>query len=541
MFSAHQPFSGPPRVSSSQMANCQKPNDRHNKNRKFNKVSVGLEELIERYRSGLSHPVSLLHQLASTMQFHLEMKETVTVEGVYKFYFAFCVVIDGHQYKTGMGTTKKKARYKAAELALVDLLPLLEKQKSTFTKVLSEAALQPSPQVKDKSSHLEIQANLPTESNFQIPNAVKDQLVKLMNRHPQFSACAASIAAFVIETSTGFEVVAVGTGNYSTKESISTCGCMVHDSHAVVTARRSFMRFLYQHLLMFYSKEANLVENSIFHRSDNVLLSLKRDIKLHLYLNQVPKGTIKIPPYLSLRPHTLSSRQMSAELGLHVSVEGKVFSVLTIAPELLTTKVISVSPMDKIAQWQVLGYQGALLSHFIQPIYVQSISVGNEDLRGMEMTVNQQTEDITNQLPGLYFMMRPRISAVPTVVSASDNHVDPVTYGFNWCEGDGSIEVVDGLIGRTIEESPFKSGPSRLCKAEMFRHFKLVAKDAQRQDLLDTHSYREAKSLATQYQEAKNVWQTILMQQGFGSWPEKLMVSDHFDRIECELLNLKLK
>ncbi|XP_077466038.1 adenosine deaminase domain-containing protein 1 [Stigmatopora argus] len=295
---------------------------------------------------------------------------------------------------------------------------------------------------------------------------------------------------------------------------------------------RSFMRFLYQHLLMFFSKEANLVEKSIFQRSDNDLLCLKSGIKLHLYLNQVPKGTVKMPPKLSLRPHTLSSWQMIAEMGLHVSVEGKVFSVLTIAPELLTTKVISVSPKDKIAQWQVLGYQGALLSHFIEPIYVQSISVGNEDLRGMQMTLSHQIEDVTNQLPVLYSMMRPHISAVPTVASASADNVGPVTYGFNGSEGDRSIEVVDGLIGRTIVESPFKSGPalaSRLCKAEMLRYFKIVANDAQRQDLLDTHSYREAKSLATQYQEAKSVWRTTLMQQGFGSWPEKLMVSDNFD------------
>lgn len=44
--------------------------------------------------------------------------------------------------------------------------------------------------------------------------------------------------------------------------------------------------------------------------------------------------------------------------------------------------------------------------------------------------------------------------------------------------------------------SPFKSGTalaSRLCKAAMLHRFKLVAKEAQRQDLLATSSYREAK------------------------------------------------
>ncbi|XP_057706574.1 adenosine deaminase domain-containing protein 1 [Corythoichthys intestinalis] len=518
------------------MANREKPNGQHNKNSKYKnflKDPVGIEVLIKRYRSGESHPVTLLHQMAQTMQFHLEIKETVTTADVSGFFFAFCVVIDGIQYKTGMGITKKEARFKAAELALADLLPVFEKEKHSPVKVL---AMPPFLVVKEESSHSEIQANKPPEresfANFQIPNAVKDQLIKLMNSHPQFSACTASIAAFVIQTSTGCEVVAVGTGNYSTKESISTSGRMVHDSHAVVTARRSLMRFLYQHLLMFFSKMANLVEKSIFQRSNNDLLSLKSGIQLHLYLNQVPKGAIQMPSKLSLRPQTISSWEMSIEMGLHVSVEGKVFPVIAIAPECLHTKVVSLSSMDKIAQWQVLGYQGALLSHFIEPIYVQNIFVGDEDIRGIEMILRQRTEGITNQLPMLYCMVRPHISAVPAVASISADNVGQVTYGFNWSIGDSSIEVVDGLLGKTIDESPFKSGPalsSRLCKAAMLRRYKFVAEGAQRQDLLATPSYREAKRMAKQYQEAKNALRTSLMQQGFGCWPKKLMVSDDFN------------
>lgn len=50
------------------------------------------------------------------------------------FYFAFCVIIDEVQYKTGMGITKKEARLKAAEFALQDLLPTLESLKSFHTE-----------------------------------------------------------------------------------------------------------------------------------------------------------------------------------------------------------------------------------------------------------------------------------------------------------------------------------------------------------------------------------------------------------------------
>lgn len=64
-------------------------------------------------------------------------------------------------------------------------------------------------------------------------------------------------------------------------------------------------RFLYRHLLMFYSQTASLTAKSVFQRnSDGTLLSLKSGISLHLYVNQLPKGTAQIPFKLSRSWHT---------------------------------------------------------------------------------------------------------------------------------------------------------------------------------------------------------------------------------------------
>uniref|UniRef100_A0A8C4ES07 Adenosine deaminase domain containing 1 (testis-specific) n=1 Tax=Dicentrarchus labrax TaxID=13489 RepID=A0A8C4ES07_DICLA len=495
--------------------------------------NVSPETLIARYRQGELNAVSLLHNLAQVLQFHLELKETVTTGNIAGLYFAFCVVIDGVEYKTGMGITKKEARLKAAVLAVQDLLPTWESQKS----VLPEASGVPPPlPVKEQPSISDIHPcraihERKNSVNLQIPNAVRGQLTKLMNSHPEFSACAGTTAAFIIQTSGGCEVVAVGTGNFNTNGSALSSGRIVHDSHAVVTARRSLMRFLYRHLLMFFSKMANLMEKSIFEQnSSSGLLSMKSGITLHLYVNQLPKGAAQIPSKLRLNPLSISAWQVNNEISLHLSVEGKVFSVFSSTFDHSTSKVVSMSATDKLTQWQVLGYQGALLSHFIEPIYVQSILIGDSgcsDIRGMEISVSQRVEGITSQLPMFYCMMRPHINLVPSVATNSTDS-SHLTYSANWSEGDSCLEVVDGLEGKTIEESPFKSGTalaSRLCKAAMLHRFKLVAKEAQRQDLLATSSYREAKRMAKPYQEAKNVLRAYLSQQGFGSWLVKLSIS----------------
>lgn len=58
---------------------------------------------------------------------------------VYGFYFAFCALIDGVEYKTGIGKSKKEARLKAAQYALEDLLPTMENVKSLLPQEPGES------------------------------------------------------------------------------------------------------------------------------------------------------------------------------------------------------------------------------------------------------------------------------------------------------------------------------------------------------------------------------------------------------------------
>ncbi|XP_047675146.1 adenosine deaminase domain-containing protein 1 isoform X9 [Tachysurus fulvidraco] len=506
-----------------------------NKGTNSNKIP---KELIDRYRSGKTHAVSFLYQLSQVLQFQVEMKETVTTGGVIGFYFAFCAVIDGVKYKTGMGSNKKEARLKAAQLAVEELLSNLESD-----AVLPDAAVGPPPLPVKQQNSLGADAR-PMTAMFErkipvkdpVPSAVKEMFSRLMNSYPEYSACGETVAAFVMQSSTGCEVVALGTGNCNTKENLAPNGRVLHDSHAVVTARRSLMRYLYRHLLLFYSRNNSLKEKSVFQLDENTkLLSLKSHITLHLYLNQLPKGAAQIPSQLPLSPLSISTWEVNNQIGLHVTVDGKVFSVFSYTLDQTGSRTISMSATDKIMQWQVLGFQGALLSHFIEPIYVSSILVGDEsssNTRGMEFAVNVRVDGITSKLPMYYCVYRPHISLVPKVIPIEGQSTQS-TLSLNWSQDDVSLEVVDSVEGKSVEGSPFKSGPalaSRLCKAAMLSRFHMVAKETQREDLLAAVSYREAKVLhmmAKRYQEAKSVLKSYLAMRGFGKWVEKPPISDH--------------
>lgn len=65
--------------------------------------------------------------------------------------------------------------------------------------------------------------------------------------------------------------------------------------------------------------------------------------------------------------------------------------------------------------------------------------------------MSQRVEGITSQLPMYYCMMRPTISLVSSVATSSADN-GQLTCSINWSEGDSSLEVVNGLEGKTAEE-----------------------------------------------------------------------------------------
>ncbi|XP_040186358.1 adenosine deaminase domain-containing protein 1 isoform X3 [Rana temporaria] len=428
-------------------------------------------EFIVKYRRGEINPVSALHQFVQMQRMELVLKETVTTGNVFGAYFAFCAVVDGIPYKTGMGQNKKEARANASQLALDQLLQYEESDPQDATYVTGPPLLPVEPDIPVEAlSSPRPCAGKRSFVREKIASVLKEKFLDLVEKYPQFKSCGSSLAAFVMEKDgQEWEVVAIGTGDFNYSQSTLNDGRILHDSHAIVSARRSLLR--------------------------------------------------------DLSPHSLSAQEANDQLSLHISVEGKSYPVF-FQPQDITNHISSISATDKLTKWEVLGVQGALLSIFIQPVYVYSIIVGDANCnstRGLEIALKQRIDDaFTSRLPMFYLVNKPYISIVTaanSVQTASGN-----CFSLNWSQGDSSLEIVDALLGKITKSSPFKSGhtmASRLCKAAMLSRFNLLVKESRKEDIGCGLTYHEAKRRALPYQEAKSLLKSYLKEHGYGIWIEK--------------------
>ncbi|KAM8812133.1 double-stranded RNA-specific adenosine deaminase isoform 2-T2 [Rhynchonycteris naso] len=497
-----------------------------------------------------TNPVGGLLEYARSHGFAAEFKLVDQSGPPHEPKFVYQAKVGGRWFPAVCAHSKKQGKQEAADAALRVLIGENEKaERMGFTEVtpVTGASLRRTMLLLSRSPEAQPKTLPLTGSTFH------DQIAMLSHRcfnaltnSFQPSLLGRKILAAIIMKKDSEDlgvVVSLGTGNRCVKgDSLSLKGETVNDCHAEIISRRGFIRFLYSELMKYNPHTA---KDSIFELAKGgEKLQIKKTVSFHLYISTAPCGDG------ALFDKSCSDRAMESTDSRHYPVfenpkQGKLRTKVengegTIPVESsdivptwdgirLGERLRTMSCSDKILRWNVLGLQGALLTHFLQPVYLKSVTLGylfsqGHLTRAICCRVTRDGSAFEDGLRHPFIVNHPKVGRVSVYDSKRQSGKTKET-SVNWCLADGyDLEILDGTRGTV--DGP-RNELSRVSKKNIFLLFKKLCSFRCRRDLLKL-SYGEAKKAARDYEIAKNYFKKNLKDMGYGNWISKPQEEKNF-------------
>lgn len=306
-------------------------------------------------------------------------------------------------------------------------------------------------------------------------------------------------------------IVSLGAGSKAIDgRSLSDQGDRVHDCHAEVLARRGMLRFLYAQL--------EKIKNGCQHQSifvkyeDSEVYTIQDEVSFHLFISKPPCGDASVFGQHEFHPNRLNrgiarATPSNGEGAVYIPEDDKTFGHFK-----LGARLHKMCCSAKIARWNVIGIQGALLSLYIEPVYLSSITIGSDFNAGhMRRAVYTRISKI-NDLPSCYQVKNPSLYEV----QHSDNRKDKAhKMSLNWCLQHPKPSSASRELIECLEGTSFLGGASQLAKRELFKCFislwdRLASRALKRETTrmiggadVSHYPYDKVKALAQGYQWSK--------------------------------------
>lgn len=448
--------------------------------------------------------------------------------------FVIAAKINGKLFPAAEARNMKDARREAADVALRTLLGGSANVGAEEGSPLN--ITDPPANVLSKvRTHFDLIAALSHHTFLQIAASISDKF-----------AGRKVVACIIMKTGAddSGRVVAVGTGNRCvTGQRLSMEGKAVNDSHAEIVARRSLLRFFYGQLSSYYDGNGSIFVPS----KGSQRLLVREGVSFHLYISTAPCGdgalfTPREEPNTDMSEHstehnpTFTTKQQGILRTKIEDGEGTIpidpsDGIQTWDGLLRGNRLRTMSCSDKICRWNALGLQGALLSHFIEPVYLASLTLGylydHGHLSRAVCCRLQHNSDLDTQLPVPYHVNHPWLGRV-TAYDPPRETEKTNNLSVNWSIGDTYTEVTDGRTGACMTRTQNSPTPSRICKAALYVSFKEIGAKAGREELMNVETYRDAKKMATKFQEAKQKLYDHFRSSKYGPWVSKPMEQEMF-------------